>query len=372
MLRHWGAAFAGLLMVSVPVVAVAKPAIVVEAKSGTILYSEEADHKWYPASLTKIMTAYVTFRAIESGALKMTDKVVSSKQSQKQAPSKIGLPLGAKLTVRTALKALIIKSANDVAVMLAERVAGSEAAFIARMNKAAARLGMTRTHFVNPNGLPVAGQVTTARDMARLARAVAKEFPQYAKMWAQPSMRLGKRRLRSYNGLLRSFKGADGMKTGFICDSGFNVVASATRDGKKIFAVVLGSRSSGQRRIRAAKLLEHGFKSHIWKTLFSASTIDSMPIDPKAAPVRSIRKTVLSWQCNPGLVSRSRSRRKGSIVRTAARLKKQRKRRKLTPQARARRLAAARRRAAARKARRQTVQRSRARAAKARRTAANQ
>ena len=192
-----------------------------------------------------------------------------------QAPSKLGLPVGGQITVDVGLKVLIVESANDVAVMLAEGVAGSEEAFVARMNEAAQRLGMTAHPFANPNGLPDDRQVTTARDLAKLTRAIIVEFPEYADIFALPSVQVGKRMMRTHNRLLVSFPGADGMKTGFICDSGFNVVASATRDGRRLVAVVLGEPSVVTRTDRAANLLENGFRRYFWKSVFG-STVDGL------------------------------------------------------------------------------------------------
>jgi D-alanyl-D-alanine carboxypeptidase len=215
-----------------------------------------------------------------------------------QGPNKFGLPAGKTLTVEAALHALIIESANDdVAVMLAEAVAGSHVAFVEQMNATAARLGMTRTHFVNANGLPAAEQVTTARDLARLATAVVHDYPQYAQMWSMQDARVGKRQVRTHNGLLLNYAGADGMKTGFICDSGFNVVASATRDGHKLIAVVLGERTKMDRSVRAANLLEHGFNTRDWKGVFSPPTIDSLPLAEDAPGPVTIRERVISWVC---------------------------------------------------------------------------
>ena len=223
------------------------PALLFDADDGQVLYAEDADDQWHPASLTKIMTAYVTFEALKEGKLTMESKIGCSELANSQAPSKIGLPVGAEMTVETALQALIVKSANDVAVMLAEAVSGSQEAFVARMNATAARLGMTRTKFVNANGLPAPEQVTTARDLARLATAALRDYPEHAQLWSMLEVRLGKRRLHSHNGLLTNYAGADGMKTGFICDSGFNMVASATREGRKLIAVVLGEATGGER-----------------------------------------------------------------------------------------------------------------------------
>ena len=172
----------------------------------------------FPASLTKLMTAYVTFQALKKGEVKPDTKLTCSKNAVSQAPSKLGLPVGGQITVGVGLKVLIVELANDVAVMLAEGVAGSEEAFVARMNEAAQRLGMTRTSFANPNGLPNDRQVTTARDLAKLTRAIIIEFPEYADIFALSSVQVGKRIMRTHNRLLVSFPGADGMKTGFICD----------------------------------------------------------------------------------------------------------------------------------------------------------
>ncbi|WP_072395530.1 D-alanyl-D-alanine carboxypeptidase family protein [Hyphomicrobium sp. CS1GBMeth3] len=274
------------------------PALVFDPSDGLVLYAEDADDHWHPASLTKIMTAYVTFEALKNGKLTLEQRIPYSERAQSQPPSKLGLHVGATLTIDQALKALIIKSANDVAVMLAEAIDGSQREFVARMNRTAQSLGMTRTIFVNPNGLPAPQQVTTARDLAKLARAAIKNYPEHMPYWSMFSAKIGKILIGSHNGILRTFNGADGMKTGFICDSGFNVVASATRDGRQIMAVVLGEPTSGQRTIRAANLLEHGFEIYGWKQLFNhAESIDSIPVASDARDVISVRQAVLSYEC---------------------------------------------------------------------------
>ena len=275
MLRRAGLGLLVGALLSAPSVATAGPALVFEPINGTIFYSEDPDAAWFPASLTKLMTAYVTFQALKAGEIKPDTELTCSKQAASQAPSKLGLAVGGQITVDTGLKVLIVKSANDVAVMLSERVAGSTESFVARMNQAATRLGMTRTHFVNVNGLPEEGQVTTARDLAKLTRAIIVEFPEYSDLFAMPQVQVGKQLIRSHNGLLRDFPGADGMKTGFICDSGFNIVASATRDSRRLVAVVLGEPSIASRRDRAANLLENGFKRYFWKSVFG-TTIDGL------------------------------------------------------------------------------------------------
>lgn len=298
----------------VPAPAKAGPALLFDAGNGQVLYAEDADNQWHPASLTKIMTAYIAFQAIKAGKLTLDSKIPCSESAHAQPPSKVGLPIGAEMTMELALQALIVKSANDVAVMLAEAISGSEAAFVAEMNATARRLGMTRTNFANPNGLPAPDQVTTARDLAKLSRAIAREFPEHAHRWSAPEVRIGNIRLRTHNALLKTFEGADGLKTGFICDSGFNVVASATRDGRRLMAVVLGEPTGHERAVRAASLLEHGFQSYDWKSLFTTvSTVDSMPMPPDAKSVMTVRETVLAWECG--------TRRRGRAVANAKRLK---------------------------------------------------
>ncbi|MEO0729833.1 MAG: serine hydrolase, partial [Pseudomonadota bacterium] len=177
------------------------PLAVVDVETGTLLYSERLHQRWHPASLTKIMTAYLTFQAIRSGKLSMESKLRTSETAHAMPPSKIGLPVGAEMSMDLALRSLIIKSANDVSVMIAEAIDGSVEAFAARMNRTARQLGMTRTNFVNPNGLPAQLQVTTAADLAKLTRAVLAEFPEHAHFWATPTMRIGRVRLRSHNSL---------------------------------------------------------------------------------------------------------------------------------------------------------------------------
>ncbi len=299
--------------------AAAGPALLFDASSGKVLYAEDQDNKWHPASLTKIMTAYLVFEAVKQGKLTLQSMIPVSEAAHVQPPSKVGLPVGAEMPLDLALQALIVKSANDVAVMLAEAVGGTEANFIEMMNAKARRLGMARTRFVNPNGLPAAEQVTTARDLARLSRAVLADFPEYAHYWSMVEMRIGKQRLGTHNVLLKTFEGADGLKTGFICDSGFNVVASATRDGKRLMAVVLGETTGQERAVRAASLLEHGFQQYGWKTLFNSTDLDNLPIAEDAKDVMSMRATVAAWDCgNRRRVARSQAKAKKAKAKVAA------------------------------------------------------
>ena len=288
---------AGVAMAIAAAAAYAGPALVFDASDGKVLYAEDQDLQWPPASLTKLMTAYLVFEAIKKGALTLGSQIPYSAQADAQVPSKLGLPIGARLKLETALQVLVIKSANDVAVMLAEAVAGSHEAFVARMNATAQRLGMTRTRFANANGLPAAVQVSTARDLARLAAAIVREYPDYARLWSMTGMKIGNSQLRSYNGLLGHYAGADGMKTGFTCDSGFNIIGSATRDGHKLIAVALGATTDGERSLRAANLLEHGFRKSGWAQIFPTDTLETLPMEATFKGPMTMRQAVPAWSC---------------------------------------------------------------------------
>jgi D-alanyl-D-alanine carboxypeptidase len=239
----------------------AEALLLVEADSGKVLHSENSTYPWYPASVTKLMTAYVTLRTVKERRLSLDTLITVSSNAVAQQPTKMGFKAGTQITVDNALKMLMVKSANDMAVALAEAVSGSIERFADDMNRTAKRLGMTQSSFVNPNGLPADNQITSARDLAILARAMIREMPEYDFYWHIPAIRLGKRVMRNYNTLIDRYPGADGMKTGFICASGFNVVATATRNGRRLIAVVLGAPSSAVRAVKAAQLLERGFGS---------------------------------------------------------------------------------------------------------------
>mgnify|MGYP001059613849 CR=1 FL=1 len=237
----------------------AEALLLIEADTGKVLQAENATYPWYPASLTKLMTAYVTLKAVKDGRVSLNTLLTVSPTAAAQAPSKMGFRPGTQVTIDNALKMMMVKSANDMAVVLAEGVGGSIDGFSAEMNKAAQRLGMTQTSYVNPNGLPADGQITSARDMGILARAIIRDLPEYEYFVHIPAIKFGRRITGNFNKLIGRYPGADGMKTGFICASGFNLVASATRNNKRLIAVVLGAQSSAQRAIKAAQLLEKGF-----------------------------------------------------------------------------------------------------------------
>ncbi len=258
----------------------AEALLVVEADTGKVLQADNATMPWYPASVTKIMTAYVTLKAVKEGRLSLDTLLTVSPVAASQSPSKMGFPAGTQVTIDNALKMMMVKSANDMAVVLAEGVGGSIDGFSAMMNQTAQKLGMTQTSYVNPNGLPADGQITSARDLAILARAVIRDLPEYEYFMHIPSIRYGRRVTQNFNKLIGRYPGADGFKTGFICASGYNLVASATRNGKRLIAVVLGASSGHARAVRAAQLLERGFGGGLGWLKPALGTVDSLvPID---------------------------------------------------------------------------------------------
>jgi D-alanyl-D-alanine carboxypeptidase len=238
--------------------AAAGPSLLVETATGRVMLEHRSGQPWYPASLTKLMTAYLTFKALREGKLKLDEEITVSWQAAMQPPSKIGIAAGGKLTVDMALQALLVYSANDIAVALAEAVGGSVPGFVVEMNKTAKAFGMAATRFMNPHGLYDPHHVSTARDMALLALRVHGEFPEHRHYFRQDHVAFGKRKLLNRNALLRHMREADGMKTGFVCAAGFNLVATATVKGKHFLAVVLGAANSRSRAQWAQNLLELG------------------------------------------------------------------------------------------------------------------
>lgn len=240
--------------------ALAGPTIVVDVETGRVLSQEDASKRWYPASTTKLMTAYLALKAVEAEEAALDTPVVMSRRAANQAPSKMGYKPGSVIRLDNALRMIMVKSANDVSVAIAEAIAGGSAdAFVARMNAEARRLGMRDTHFVNPNGLPGEGQYSTAKDLAILGATIRREFPAFVDYFSTEAITTGTETMRNGNDLLGQYAGADGMKTGYICASGFNVVASATREGRTLVAVVLGSEGPIVRARIAAEILEAGF-----------------------------------------------------------------------------------------------------------------
>ena len=239
----------------------ATPYIVLDAASGRVVMEQESTHRWYPASLTKLMTLYVALSAVREKRVTLDTPILVSMRAARMPASKMGFNPGSEVTLDNAMKMLMVKSANDIAVTIAEGLGGSVEGFADQMNAAAARLGMNESHFVNPNGLHNDNHYSSARDMAIVGRALYRDFPEYADYYGIGALRLGAQIIPTHNGLLGRYPGADGMKTGFTCPAGFNVVASATRGGRRLIVVVLGYPNAKARTLKTASLLDGGFAS---------------------------------------------------------------------------------------------------------------
>jgi D-alanyl-D-alanine carboxypeptidase len=251
----------------------ATPYLVMDIDTGRVIASEQATDPWFPASVTKLMTAYVALKEVQDGRIALDTPLIVSRRASSTAPSKMGLRPGTQVTLDNALKMIMVKSANDMAVTIAEGVGGSVEAFAGMMNREAARLGMRESHFVNPHGLPDAKQKSSARDLAVLGSALLRDFPSQQDLWSIGAIQLGQRVMPNTNGLIGRYYGAAGMKTGFICSSGFNVVATATRNNRRLLVVVLGSSSATERTLKAAELLDQGFAS----SGYTGSTLADLP-----------------------------------------------------------------------------------------------
>lgn len=236
-----------------------RPALVVDVETGGVLYAVNPYTPWYPASLTKMMTVYTALQAMKAGRLSKDTPLTVSAYAANQPPSKMAFQPGSHVSLEAALYILFVKSANDVAVTVAEGVSGSVPAFVAEMNGWSQKLGMTGSVWRNPNGLHDPAQVTNAHDLAILARALIRDFPESQQFYRAEAVQYGQWTLRSVNLLIARYPGADGMKTGFICASGFNLVGSATRNGQRHLAVVLGENSARGRAEKAAQLLERSW-----------------------------------------------------------------------------------------------------------------
>ncbi len=234
-------------------------AILIDHGTGEILYARRADETRYPASITKVMTLYVAFEELAAGRLRMDDDIKISRHAANQAPSKIGLRVGATISVRDAIGVIATKSANDIAVAVAEHISGSERAFGTRMTATARRLGMMNTAFYNASGLPHPDHTTTARDIAVLSRAMLRDFPDHYPVFSQSQYRYRGQAVANHNHLLRTMPGVDGIKTGFTNAAGFTLSASAVRDGRRLVAVVLGGPSRLGRDNNVEDLLKIGF-----------------------------------------------------------------------------------------------------------------
>ncbi|HWV01924.1 MAG TPA: D-alanyl-D-alanine carboxypeptidase family protein [Devosia sp.] len=262
--------------------AYAIPQLLIDAKTLQVLYAEDAGQPWHPASVTKLMTAYLAFAAIKDGRVTLDTPVTISQHAWNQAPAKSGLAVGQSVTLKDALYIMLVKSANDMAVAVAETVGGSEKAFVAQMNLMAQQMGMTATHYDNANGLKSPGQISTARDLAIIALYVERDFPQYMPIFQTQAVQLGDHKLEASNTMLEHFAGLTGMKTGYICESGLNIVATLDRNGRQLLAVVLGASSARERNELAAQMFLRGLSGALTptgQTLLDIKDLDAKPVD---------------------------------------------------------------------------------------------
>ncbi|MEK9759849.1 MAG: D-alanyl-D-alanine carboxypeptidase family protein [Candidatus Puniceispirillum sp.] len=259
--------------------------IVMEEASGRVLFSRNADSLRYPASLTKIMTLYLLFEDIEAGKISLKSRIPVSKRAAGRSPSKLYLKPGQSISAEQAIYALVTKSANDVATAVAEKLAGTERKFAKRMTRKAKSLGMTRTTFMNASGLPNRRQRSTARDMARLAIAIRRDFPQFYKFFSTKSFSWKGRQFKNHNQLLANYSGTDGIKTGYINASGFNLVAAVERHGVRLIGVVFGGKTSRSRDRHMISILDRQFKRAKTITVRAAAAM------PSALPIAPPRRT---------------------------------------------------------------------------------
>lgn len=258
-------------------------AIVIDARTGEVLHEHDADSPTPPASLTKMMTLYLTFDALDAGRLTLDQALPVSEYAQSQAPTKLGLRAGSTIKVETAILGLITKSANDAAVVLAEAIGGSESRFAEMMTRKGRELGMKRTVFRNPNGLPHPEQFSTARDFAVFSQALLRDHPKYYPYFSRRNFSYGGRSMHNHNRLMSRYEGMDGIKTGYTRASGFNLAASATRDGHRLIAVVMGGKSAVSRDNRMAVLLDDSFA----KLRRGKGQDADAPVVAQAAPARA-------------------------------------------------------------------------------------
>ncbi|HVX74399.1 MAG: D-alanyl-D-alanine carboxypeptidase family protein [Devosia sp.] len=270
------------LFASTAAPASAIPMLLLDASTLQVLYAQDAGQPWHPASVTKLMTAYLAFAAIKDGRVTLDTPVTISQHAWNQAPAKSGLEVGESVSLKDALYIMLVKSANDMAVAIAETVGGSEKAFVAQMNLMAQQMGMTATHYDNANGLKSPGQISSARDLAIIALYVKRDFPQYQPIFETQWVQLGAHKLETSNGLLQHFQGITGMKTGYICSSGLNIVATLERNGRSLLAVVLGASSVRERNEMTAQLFLRGLAGELTptgQTVLDIKDLDTDPVD---------------------------------------------------------------------------------------------
>ena len=302
-------------------------ALIMEESSGKVIYSRNADKQLYPASLTKILTLYLLFEALEQKQVSMTTKMKVSKVAASRSPSKLFLRVGSTISVQDAILALVTKSANDVATVVSEHLGGTERAFAKQMTRKAHALGMSRTTFKNASGLPNRAQKSTARDMAKLGRAIRRDFPQFYHFFSRTSFSWNGLKFKNHNSLLSQFSGTDGIKTGFTNASGFNLVAATERNGVRLIGVVFGGRTGKSRDMHMMSLLNKQF-SKMKPIHVRSAPLPSLPAPrpavpklrltakaptPPSAPLTTTKKQPTQWVIQVGSYTRRVSAHKAAI-----------------------------------------------------------
>ncbi|HET6553913.1 MAG TPA: D-alanyl-D-alanine carboxypeptidase family protein [Dyella sp.] len=290
-------------------------AIVVDDTDGQVITAVNPDEAAHPASLTKMMTLYLTFQALRSGTLQVDQELPVSSWAASKAPTKLDLRSGQTITVEDCVLGMITKSANDAATVVAEGLGGTESHFVDMMNAQAQLLGMSNTRFANASGLPDPDDTTSARDMAKLAMALYHEFPQYSHYFATKEFMFRGRLVRGHNNLMDKYPGMDGLKTGYTNAAGFNLASTATKDGRRLFSVVLGGRSAATRDRLMARLLDDGFDDHETPAELVAQ-VGMVPAAAKGSRSKSSAKATALADATP---SSRRHHRRGKADAVAAR-----------------------------------------------------
>lgn len=293
--------FGLLIAFAAPTSARANPryaSFVMDADTGLILHQRYANKKLHPASLTKVMTLLMLFEEIHAGKIRLNDRIYISNHASSMVPSKLDLPAGSSIQVRDAISALVTKSANDIAVAVAEHIGGSESNFARQMTRRAKEIGMINTRFVNASGLHHKNQISTARDMAKMAHFLITNYPDDYKYFSQKAFKYNGKTYRSHNRLMNSYAGMDGMKTGYVNASGFNLISSAVRNNRRLIGVVFGGRTSHSRNAHMAKLLDENFRK-LPEIRLASMDIPAPPLRPQATIYMASSNAIAPQQTQP-------------------------------------------------------------------------
>ncbi|MGA2401566.1 MAG: serine hydrolase [Syntrophobacteraceae bacterium] len=290
----------------------ARSAILLDMGSGSVLFEQNADYQIAPASITKILTLYLVFEAIKQGQVRLSDKVEVSRRAASTGGSRMGLKAGTPVPLEEIIKGMAVVSGNDACVAAAEHISGSVERFVKKMNAKARELGMTKSHFMTPNGLPAEGQVTTARDIAKLSVAYLRRFPESLTIHSMQAYTYGRSSHHNANRLLGKCPGVDGLKTGFVCASGYNISATAKRNGVRVLAVVMGARNSWVRCSEAERLIEAGFRE-------TGAPYNDLKCVALASGAKGGASVSAQGGCRAGAIRKARVKKAGKQTALAAR-----------------------------------------------------